>query len=198
MAAILSCHWYLTDDQLLFAYFTSNFPQKRPWRLCPLQPETHILLILTLSSRIRSVSELFPAISYVCHRKNVIQCKQSAQWIPYFEEPKILRSIQPEDWKSQCFCSSKAIAHLICIIPFYFLLCPSKYTRTVSDYQAFSPNKNKIIMKWKAFFVSNFERINKINNDNNEGGEKNSTKELIIISIIIIIRGPLVSVIANM
>ena len=69
MAAILSCHWYLTDDQLLFAYFTSNFPQKRPWCLCPLQPETHILLILTLSSRIRSVPELFPAISYVCHEK---------------------------------------------------------------------------------------------------------------------------------
>lgn len=53
-------------------------------------------------------------------------------------------------------------------------------------------------MKWKAFFASHFKRINKINNDNNEGGEKNSTKELIIISIIIIIRGPLVSVIANM
>ena len=129
--------------------------------------------------------------------KNVILCKQSAQWIPYFGGPKTLRSIQPEDWKSQCFCSSKAIAHLVCIISFYFLLCPSKYTQTVSDYQAFSPNKNKIIMKWKAFFVSNFERINKINNDNNEGGEKNSTKELIIISIIII-TGPLVSVIANM
>lgn len=52
-------------------------------------------------------------------------------------------------------------------------------------------------MKWKAFFASHFKRINKINNDNNEGGEKNSTKELIIISIIII-TGPLVSVIANM
>ena len=141
-AIILSCHWYLTDDQLLLlAYFTSNFPQKRPWRLCPLQPETYILLILALSRK-RSVPELFPAISYVCHQKNinVILSKHSAQWLPYFGGPKTHGSIQPEDWKSQCFCSSKAIAHLVCNISFYFLLCPSKYTQTVSDYQAFSPN----------------------------------------------------------
>ena len=57
MADILSRRWDLSDDQLL-AYFNTHFPQKRPWRLCPLRPEMNSWLTSALSRR-RSVPELF-------------------------------------------------------------------------------------------------------------------------------------------
>ena len=57
MADILSRRWDLSDNQLL-AYFNTHFPQKRPWRLCPLRPEMNSWLTSALSRR-RSVPELF-------------------------------------------------------------------------------------------------------------------------------------------
>jgi len=48
MADILSRRWDLTDAALL-AYFDRYFPQKRPWRLCPLRSEMNSALTSALS-----------------------------------------------------------------------------------------------------------------------------------------------------
>jgi hypothetical protein len=60
MADALSRRWDLTDAEIL-VYFNLNFPQKEPWRLCPLRPELNSSLISSLSRR-RSDPELLQRI----------------------------------------------------------------------------------------------------------------------------------------
>ena len=50
MADFLSRRWGLTDAEIL-SHFNSNFPQKRPWRLCRVRTEIHSALTLALSRR---------------------------------------------------------------------------------------------------------------------------------------------------
>ena len=50
MSDICSRRWDLTDDALL-SLFNSEFPQKRPWKLCHLRPEMNSALTMALSRR---------------------------------------------------------------------------------------------------------------------------------------------------
>ena len=66
MADFLSRHWNLTNNQIL-SHFNLHFPQKEPWRLCPLRTDLNSSLISALS---RQRSE--PALMRTTPKRRIV------------------------------------------------------------------------------------------------------------------------------